>query len=1007
MVGNRVVCIARELLGSDHAAAGALAAAARARLVSGELIESLVCLSLSGDATWLEAEGAAAARARVELLLWEAGATATTVPELGVWLWSDAVAQRELLHRPARGTLRERSIAAGLLAVASDGMPIGGTATSLAVDVTALASELAAHPEPSVWVPAVRALGRLAARIPSVRFQLLRWLASARASRRRRATTALASVPAARGEWVGEHLERILASKDPWQLAALGPAVPFLVRERASLWSEIAPGLVARPGAEVVWSITAGLVALGRGQELDPFNVGLLRQARSRALAARPRSFAEAQLWQVIRRDSDFLDGIDPDPSFPDHLLDRAVRDAVRLGADAVQQRVAAIASSIGGTFDAMLRSVSLAPPSPGLEPPSQPPSSSSSEGRGRRGHALAALESCARAVALALWQPIIVASAGDPAGVDAEVGQTRAHMGAVLADYLELDELDFALRRAALRAFGNLIDATASDHSPGRVAAIAAKAVARSKWARDSSREAKKRFRKPVADLLWRINDALRGDAGGRDREPGQLAAWWVLGVSGIELLELARYDSPEVAARVALSVTAIRNAGNAAIAGASVASWSGDVLRALDDLGVGETRLGQACGLLFAALESAETAIGMGLERELAEVIEFVATPTAMVGELCHEPALALAPRSRELLPPRGASELIAAAAQAIATGEPAAAAVAEQWASKLGPLLRPIVARSVRRLVELARASVVEVERKVRIGPYRKLRKLGGGGQGEVWLVRGEGTRRFVVKVPHLPRSLADDERAALGRVLAQEAALLESLHEAKVATYCDHGFDGSTPYLVLQYLIGTNLRRYAEVAALTIGELKPIVRDICLGLRALHERGIVHRDLKPSNVFLRLQLPRAANEQFAAEHRALAVAPLAEAVLIDFGIAKLVGAAGRVAEDRAEGTLGYLAPEQTGAGHDIAASADVYGLAATIFTAATGRRFFSDRVNKTAYVLAHAFEPPFADAAVVAASAGLPAALRRLLEAATALDPGARPSVDEFADHFAAL
>jgi serine/threonine-protein kinase len=225
----------------------------------------------------------------------------------------------------------------------------------------------------------------------------------------------------------------------------------------------------------------------------------------------------------------------------------------------------------------------------------------------------------------------------------------------------------------------------------------------------------------------------------------------------------------------------------------------------------------------------------------------------------------------------------------------------------------------------------------------------------------------------------------------------------VYEGKLAAYHDAGVDGDTPYLVMSYLIGTSLESYVAVRPLDLDEAKRIVAHVRLGLRALHERGIVHRDLKPGNVFIRLLLPRGAGEEFKPEHRDPKIAPFDEAVLIDFGIARRVAGP---ATDELEGTVGFLAPEQARV-DPIDAKTDVYALAATVFAAMTGRRFFQSSPTQTAALWSHANVAPFDDDEVRRLGASLPRKLRELLREATALEARDRPDVDRFAERFAAL
>jgi serine/threonine-protein kinase len=388
--------------------------------------------------------------------------------------------------------------------------------------------------------------------------------------------------------------------------------------------------------------------------------------------------------------------------------------------------------------------------------------------------------------------------------------------------------------------------------------------------------------------------------------------------------------------------------------------------------------------------------------LHDEAAWALTQLAAAVSWLAWLRRDPAAALAPPDTS---PALDPALMAAAEQAVSTGAPTGAQAAAIWAERVGPLLRPAVTAAVAAAVDLRRAAVTAAAADDRIGPYRKLRRLGSGGHGEVWLVRREGNRRFVLKMPLRARELDEDARAAYNAVLEREAAMLESLHEAKVASFIDYGWDGHVPYLVLEYLVGVDLQRYCHTRPLTVAELKPIVRDVCIGLRALHGRNIVHRDMKPSNVFLRLQLPPGGGEDFVALLRDPAVAPVAEAVLIDFGVARLMR--DRPGTDAPEGTLGYLSPEQAQASDDVGTASDVYALAATIYTAMTNQRFFADRPNKTACLVAHAFERPLEDKEIKKHAKALPRGLRALLDEATSLDPEERPDIARFAARFESL
>src|SRR5579862_5561347 len=98
-------------------------ASVRARVVEAPLLEALAAAPLLGDGAWLASPENAQVRARLELLIWEAGASAVEVPELGAWIWGSAVTFDALVASPAHGTLRGRVLAARCLEVSAAGMP--------------------------------------------------------------------------------------------------------------------------------------------------------------------------------------------------------------------------------------------------------------------------------------------------------------------------------------------------------------------------------------------------------------------------------------------------------------------------------------------------------------------------------------------------------------------------------------------------------------------------------------------------------------------------------------------------------------------------------------------------------------------------------------------------------------------------------------------------------------------------------------------------------------------
>ena len=143
-------------------------------------------------------------------------------------------------------------------------------------------------------------------------------------------------------------------------------------------------------------------------------------------------------------------------------------------------------------------------------------------------------------------------------------------------------------------------------------------------------------------------------------------------------------------------------------------------------------------------------------------------------------------------------------------------------------------------------------------------------------------------------------------------------------------------------------------------------------VCRVLSAVHRAGVVHRDVNPANVLL------DADE--------------GHAWLTDFGIAaRMVGGRCPVEGDRIEGSLAYMAPEQSGRmQRAVVPATDLYALGVLLFQLVTGRTPFT-ATTALGWVHAHIAVPaPDVRSLRPDAPAPLAAVIARLL----AKDPDAR-------------
>jgi tRNA A-37 threonylcarbamoyl transferase component Bud32 len=194
------------------------------------------------------------------------------------------------------------------------------------------------------------------------------------------------------------------------------------------------------------------------------------------------------------------------------------------------------------------------------------------------------------------------------------------------------------------------------------------------------------------------------------------------------------------------------------------------------------------------------------------------------------------------------------------------------------------------------------------------------LGRGGMGVVYKARQPRLGRFVA-LKILAREKEKDPRFA--ERFTREAQALARLNHPNIVTVYDFGEADGLYYLLMEFVDGMSLRQLLQTQKLASEEALTIVPAICEALQYAHHQGIVHRDIKPENILLDKE---------------------GRVKIADFGIAKLLGADGRVesltGEQQVVGTPHYMAPEQVEKPGIVDHRADIYSLGVVFYEMLTG-------------------------------------------------------------------
>lgn len=205
---------------------------------------------------------------------------------------------------------------------------------------------------------------------------------------------------------------------------------------------------------------------------------------------------------------------------------------------------------------------------------------------------------------------------------------------------------------------------------------------------------------------------------------------------------------------------------------------------------------------------------------------------------------------------------------------------------------------------------------------VSHYKILEKLGGGAMGEVFLAQDIDLPRKVALKSLLPESFSNQEAVARFR---QEAHSLATLNHPNVVVIYELFEFEKRLFIAMEYVEGKTLRAIISERLLSIPEAVDFAIQIGEGLLRAQRAVVVHRDVKPENVLV------------DRENRIK---------LVDFGLAKLKGAAKITRSGSAAGTPAYMSPEQA-RGEDVDHRTDIFSFGAVLYEMIAGRPAFESQ------------------------------------------------------------
>ncbi len=224
---------------------------------------------------------------------------------------------------------------------------------------------------------------------------------------------------------------------------------------------------------------------------------------------------------------------------------------------------------------------------------------------------------------------------------------------------------------------------------------------------------------------------------------------------------------------------------------------------------------------------------------------------------------------------------------------------------------------------------------------IGKYEIVKELGRGATSTVYLALDPFNNQQVALKLFNFEMLRDESPTSkiFRKLLLTEASLAGKLSHPHIVKIHDAVLDGEMNYMVMEYVDGATLERYAQVDhLLALSRIAEIIYKCCKALEYAQCQGVIHRDIKPANILLRGE---------------------SDIKISDFGSAVIESQ--QTTQVSGVGSPAYMSPEQIKE-QALTHQTDIYSLGVTMYRMLTGRLPYDAANNYSMIYQVMNIDPP---------------------------------------------